>query len=813
VAGVFSPSLLYALLYLLPLGVIFDAVGYTTPYLRLLSVYLLLGMPLCFRLSRRSLAGGAILASVMVVKALVQPGPVADICLLLFAHQVIWRLVGPAPPHLSNGLLFYGLLHILLFLSPIGYPALEALAAGLGKLSGSVTGSAFNLGYTYQGVGGLLLFLCLSVFAWNGSRVAVGRTACFLVVALLATALLSTVLIRTVDFGADFVWELKYREPGDYRALWPRIKGLALLVYPALHYPVCMLAYLVLHHDARRHAEHVAPSFSPGWWRGAFARTVPRQLLFAIPMLLLVLLAVPPTSWRRPVPSELLLVERGVVSFTKPNYARYGKAAGGMFGMLPEYARLFGCRASVVKDVPEPLNPGQILMFTNLDEPLTPETHGRIWEFVENGGRLWVLGDHTFIKNGRNHINDLLAPSSISLLHDSAQFHPQGWFNSYRFRQGTPFANLEDAAENRPAILVGASLALKPPAQPFIIGRFGYSDWGPDEPDEKRGYLGDFEYQAEERLGDLVLVAGQTYGRGKVLVFGDTTSFFNNNLTRSFELLRSVLSWFGESPAWSIGSTRPGQVCAVLLLLGCFTLLIVTRHTAHAFLVTLPAVFLLSFAAHRSTGLLPFDTACARRRVALIDFWHQPYASRHSSTTSGLHGLSINLMRHGKLPTVMNRWGRDVLDTAGLLVLNAPQRPFSSREQRDIMAFMERGGTVVMTCGFLHEEASRSLLKTLKLRVRGLPLGRFFDRQAFGHNVSFMSAWPIEVRNPSASILCTYDDWPLIVEVPVGTGRFVLIGDSEFLHNRNLEGIENHDPANTRFVQLLLDHTMGGAAP
>ena len=76
-----------------------------------------------------------------------------------------------------------------------------------------------------------------------------------------------------------------------------------------------------------------------------------------------------------------------------------------------------------------------------------------------------------------------------------------------------------------------------------------------------------------------------------------------------------------------------------------------------------------------------------------------------------------------------------------------------------------------------------------------------------------MSAWPIDVRNASASILCSYDDWPLMVEVPVNDGRFVLIGDSEFLHNRNLEGIENHDPANTRFVRLLLDHTMGGAAP
>ena len=42
----------------------------------------------------------------------------------------------------------------------------------------------------------------------------------------------------------------------------------------------------------------------------------------------------------------------------------------------------------------------------------------------------------------------------------------------------------------------------------------------------------------------------------------------------------------------------------------------------------------------------------------------------------------------------------------------------------------------------------------------------------------------------------------------VGAGRqgeLVVIGDSEFLHNKNLEGTKNHDPANTTFLKNLLD--------
>ena len=43
--------------------------------------------------------------------------------------------------------------------------------------------------------------------------------------------------------------------------------------------------------------------------------------------------------------------------------------------------------------------------------------------------------------------------------------------------------------------------------------------------------------------------------------------------------------------------------------------------------------------------------------------------------------------------------------------------------------------------------------------------------------------------------------------MPVGKGQLVVIGDSEFLHNRNVEGHKNHDPANTAFIKNLLDST------
>ncbi|NNM28991.1 MAG: hypothetical protein HKO57_05680 [Akkermansiaceae bacterium] len=794
-----------ALLYLLPLGLIFDLAGYLPPSLRLLLLYALLALPLCLYPSRRAawLGGGLLL--LMVVRAVVPLPPVAEILLFVIVHQAIWTGSAVLPRSLQAGVVAYSVVHVFLFLSPLGHPVLEAMAGTASRIAGGLTGSSYKLGWTYQNLGAFLLFLSLSVFSAGPWRVALMRTGIFVVVALLLNTLAAALMIEKVDFGAEFAWELEYRDAFGFEQLAQRLRNLVVLVVPGLLFLAYLLAYFFLHYDrAAKGGAKAEPAAGVESLRDQF-RIDKRAVALAGAGAVLILLVVPPTSLRRPAARELVFVEKGVVSYSKPEYGRYGRAAGGMFGLLPDYARLFGCEASVVKEIPESLDPAQVLVLTNLDVDVGEEVRQRIWKFVEDGGGLWILGDHTFIKNGRNHLNDLLAPYHIRFQNDSAQFFPQGWFHSYRFRQGTPFATLRDDAENRPGILVGASLDLQVPAEPFVIGRFGYSDWGLEVPDEEQGHLGDFEYQPSERLGDLVLVAGERSGKGRVLVVGDTSSFFANNMSRSYELLRACLSWSGQAAAWSFPASWPGRIMAVLLL-GGFCALVFKWRSAPVLLPALATVMVISLLGHGSGGLLRFDRETARKRMALIDFAHQPLASKHSSMGNGLHGVTINFARYGLLPVTINDWDRAALDAAGFVVLNAPRRPFSAGQRRDLTEFMERGGVVILACGYQQYDHCRDLLAPHGIAVGGVPLGRFFDRPAFGQPVSFLSAWPLEVRRDDAAVLCVYDQWPLMVSVPVGDGKLVVIGDSEFLHNRNLEGHENHDPANTAFIKNLLDH-------
>jgi hypothetical protein len=797
-----------AVLFLLPLAFIFDLAGYLPQHLRLFAVYTLLALPLCRYTRAQALRGGAVMAAAILLNGLLPMPRTTELLLLTFAHLWIWSFSGLVSGRLSRGIAFYALLHLFLFQSPLGYHLLEGmnrLTAWVGQL---ITGRMIRTGYTYQNIGSFLLFLSLSIHAWNRNLVSVARTFLFLPVVLLLNGLLSAVLLTAVDLGPDLTWDLNFRELFTHRELTSYSTRAILLIYPFFIFLAHTIAYLILHHDS-------SPSESGSVSQTSHAGTARWKWpdwTYAALVILLLLIMIPPTFLRPAQPRKISFLHRGVVSFSKPDYTRYSRAAGGMYGFVPEYAGLFGCIGEVVPEIPDPLDPDQILVITNLDEPLTPEEFRRVWSFVHAGGGLWVLGDHTFVKNGRNHVNDLLTPTRIRLNHDSAQFHPQGWFNSYRIRQGTAFSWLrDDPAENRLSILVGSSLDLKPPARPLIMGRYGYGDLGPAEEDEERGWLGDFEYQVNERLGDLVLVAGEQIGKGRVLVFGDTTSFFNLNLTRSYELLRAVLSWFGEPVSQGFFLGRTAGRLAILLLVSALALSVLSRSDRFASL-TLLVLSLLSLGIHRAAPL-PFDRETARRRMAVIDFSQQPYASKHANMPSGLFGVTASLMRHDLMPVTQNEWDRELLDEAALLFMNAPRRPFSARQRRDLTAFMERGGTVLMSCGYPHYHNARSFLEPLGVEVLSTPLGRSFDRQAFGRSIHLFSPWSVELNRPDATVLAMSDNRPLIVEVPIGRGRLIVVPDSEFFHNINLENMERHSQANVDFIRALLDRVRGVSAP
>jgi hypothetical protein len=366
-----------AFLFLLPLAFIFDLTGYIPPYLRLFAIYVLLALPLLRYPKAAVLRGAAVLGGAILLNAFAPVPQVAEVLLLTFVHLWIWSLSGRIPGWLAQGVAFYAVLHLFLFLSPLGVHLLERINQLMALCGGWIAGGTVETGYTYQNVGSFLLFLSLSLHAWNRSIISKARTGAYLLIIALANGLLSGVLLYAVNLGPDLTWDLNFRDPFGYRELVSYAARATLLIFPLFIFLAHAIAYLVLHHDTTSAGKATTAGPAPaapwqscyGWGFLGLAGVV-------------LLIATPPTTMRTAQPRDVSFLHRGVVSFTKPDYTRFSRAAGGMYGFVPEYASLFGCAGKVVTEIPDPLDTDEVLVITNLDEPLTREEFDRVWAFV-----------------------------------------------------------------------------------------------------------------------------------------------------------------------------------------------------------------------------------------------------------------------------------------------------------------------------------------------------------------------------------------------------------------------------------------------
>jgi hypothetical protein len=218
--------------------------------------------------------------------------------------------------------------------------------------------------------------------------------------------------------------------------------------------------------------------------------------------------------------------------------------------------------------------------------------------------------------------------------------------------------------------------------------------------------------------------------------------------------------------------------------------------------------------------IVPPATNPAGSRVAYIDSSHlESYSFEHWGFEA-TNGLSLNLMRNGYLPLLMPQLTAERLEGAGLFVSVAPARTFTPAECRTLREFVERGGILICTVGAEESAASTPLLAEFGLRVPPSPVPTGVDSvepEPFGRtralylNVDLAeddsyqvgmrlhAGWPVESLDGAAEIIAygrnqlrvvnSDTELPAVLQRRMGAGVVVLIGDSGFALNKNLEYI------------------------
>ncbi|MEI7899256.1 MAG: hypothetical protein WCK89_03320 [bacterium] len=499
-----------------------------------------------------------------------------------------------------------------------------------------------------------------------------------------------------------------------------------------------------------------------------------------------------PTPVRAPGGLRVLFHDTGFLDWTGPNFDRFGGLAGGMLGWLPKYLAASGHSLEIAPATRQTLRGKDVLIVFNPQAAFSGETEEAIWEFVREGGGLLALGDHTCRETIRGPLNSLLERVGVSLNFDSAIFLADEWRDT---RLSPHFARADAFSPRDTQVRIGASLDVSFPARPVIVGVDGFSDKGVVT-NRAGGYLGDMRYSIDERLGDVILAASAVYGKGRVVVFGDTTSLQNGSLPWSDAFVNHVLSWLSarrSGPAdWGL-TTGAGAVL-VLVLVGA-------GYAGRPILACSLAALVAA------AGLLPAKRQAAHaspkrlQREAYVDVSHLERLDSNPWHPDGLGGLLYNLMRSDILPRVTCRFPD--LGRAGegdLVILVAPARPFTGVEMGRLDAFVARGGMLVLCVTSEDIPATRALLNRFGFRVLPLPLGAVTPEHN-SRGLFFTDAWAVQGEGGNSRALCDAWEHPAIVLQPRGRGRVLLIGDKGFLFNRNLESVNTYVLPNILFLK------------
>jgi hypothetical protein len=206
----------------------------------------------------------------------------------------------------------------------------------------------------------------------------------------------------------------------------------------------------------------------------------------------------------------------------------------------------------------------------------------------------------------------------------------------------------------------------------------------------------------------------------------------------------------------------------------------------------------------RTDDLVPDGRLRNPNNLAYIDATHLSLSSEEAWREDGTMGLLLTLMRNGYLALSLPEFTPEHLTRAGLLVMIAPQRPLSERERGMVHDFVDQGGILICTAGYEDREPIRPLLADFGFRI-GLPcpgpsvpppepqpLGHFkspYLRTGTQYQyVRFHAAWPVACTDPQAQVIAYgRNEVPVIILRRVGRGTIVVIGDTCFAMNKNLE--------------------------
>ena len=449
------------------------------------------------------------------------------------------------------------------------------------------------------------------------------------------------------------------------------------------------------------------------------------------------------------------IYSHGFMDWGTPAFDRVGLVNSGLFGLfrksVERHVERHGGRVVLIDSLTaEDMRLLDLVIFINPNRAPSDAEIDAFTRFIRLGGSTLVLGDHTDIFGSRGPLNAILRPTAIRFNFDSAIPLREDWRGCLEIRPHPTTRAVEGQISLQMG--VGASLDIEKPAFPIILGKYSFSDAGDPLNIGKGAYMGNTTHDAGEALGDIVLVAGQYVGAGRVLVFGDTSPFQNtvNYLTQQF--ITNVTLWLTAQEGG--GGNEP-------------------------------------------SGTVPIRFS---DEVAIVDCSLKPAASISPFGPNSIAGLA-NCLARLDIVTVPALDSSEWADMAAYLFLISPRASLNEREANWLLDYAKSGGHVVLSQGYLNSIPINPILKIMGFTLRPVPLGSGDLPELIKHS----DAWALSYDGGRDTVvLAAAFGYPTVVGRQSGRGSFTLISDGRFLIDQNLEGERDGHPQNITLVTDIL---------
>ena len=689
-----------------------------------------------------------------------------------------------------------GIYRLALTSVPLIWLAADAVGGAMGRLAGRLTGRPLWVGATFAGLDFLVVMGALLVASLpRAPRPRLPR-ALYAACAILAAHLGYLLVLAT---ATDLLGALPAPEKGGAWAAAARrlVPWNLPMLAAALHLAIgaAILRWTPWQIDDAKGTE--PPRWvRPAGWAGLAALAILLPLLTNLPL-----------GRAGLEGKKIVAFKEGFLNWLKPEHGDYGRLAIGMYGLLPTYVESLGAQCVVSPHLAEhDLADADVVVLLYPNEPWSEGQLERLWGFVRRGGSLLVFGEHTVREtDGGNRFNDVLEPTAMRVRFDSSMFEIGGWLHSYEALAHPATAGMGDE-RNQFGVVIGASVEARWPACPLLVGRWGYAD--PGDVGSGAAMMGNRRYDAGEKLGDQVLAAEQRLGKGRIVAFGDTSSITNGITIGAHAFTSRLLAYLASDQASPQAAWR--GALGLLAAAGLLALLIARPQpwrivAATAAIAT--SLALCTAASQRSARTLPDGRRKSPNNLAYLDTTHVEAISDESWRTDGNMGLAMTLIRNGYLTLDLPEFTAERLERAALLVSIAPARAFSRAERKALRHFIDEGGTFVCTVGWDAAPPSRDLLADFGFHVGGKqaasglaaaepkPLGHFkspyIRTDDYAAHVRYHAAWTVQCDEPDVQVIAYGpNDTAIVLLRRIGRGKVIVVGDTGFAMNKNLERID-----------------------